>query len=94
MPKGYLCCQNDQKKLGCTVFGMIFHSHHSQFTVNLPLACLLCVNLTLQGITTVLEFPLTLTISVPAQTPNWSIVADLTSTLSRIRRSPLQVVPQ
>jgi len=44
----------------------------------------------LKGITTVLEFPLTLTISVPAQTPNWSIVADLTSTLSRIRRSPLQ----
>ena len=48
--------------------------------------------LPLQGITTVLEFPLSLTISVPAQIPNWAIVADLTSTLSRIKRSPLQVV--
>ena len=47
--------------------------------------------LPLQGITTVLEFPLSLTISVPAQIPNWAIVADLTSTLSRIKRSPLQV---
>ena len=50
-----------------------------------------CNVLPLQGITTVLEFPLSLTISVPAQIPNWAIVADLTSTLSRIKRSPLQV---
>ena len=44
-----------------------------------------------QCITTVLEFPLSLTISVPAQIPNWSIVSDLTSAISKVKRSPLQV---
>ena len=39
-----------------------------------------------------LEFPISLTISVPAQIPNWSIIADITSSLSRVRRSPLQVI--
>ena len=57
----------------------------------LPLLTRVYHVLPLQGITTVLEFPLSLTISVPAQIPNWAIVADLTSTLSRIKRSPLQV---
>ena len=52
---------------------------------------LMHTNAHLQGITAVLEFPLSLTISVPAQIPNWSIVASLTSTLSKVRRSPLQV---
>lgn len=45
----------------------------------------------LQSINGVLEFPISLTISVPAQIPNWSIVADITSSLGRVRRSPLQV---
>ena len=45
----------------------------------------------LQCITAVLEFPLSLTISVPAQIPNWSIVSDLTSGISKVKRSPLQV---
>jgi E1A-binding protein p400 len=44
----------------------------------------------LKCITAVLEFPLSLTISVPAQIPNWSIVSDLTSCLSKVKRSPLQ----
>ncbi|CAI8023442.1 Helicase domino [Geodia barretti] len=44
----------------------------------------------LKCITTVLEFPLSLTISVPAQIPNWSIVSDLTSAISKVKRSPLQ----
>lgn len=44
-----------------------------------------------QSVMLVLEFPLSLTISVPAQTPNWSIVADLTAVLSKVKRSPLQV---
>lgn len=45
-----------------------------------------------QSINGVLEFPLSLTISVPAQIPNWSIVADITSSLGKVRRSPLQVL--
>lgn len=45
-----------------------------------------------QSINGVLEFPISLTISVPAQIPNWSIIADITSSLGKVRRSPLQVI--
>ena len=37
-----------------------------------------------------LDFPLSLNISVPAQTPNWSVVADTVTLFSRVKRSPLQ----
>ena len=36
------------------------------------------------------DFPLSLNISVPAQTPNWSVVADNVTLFSRVKRSPLQ----
>ena len=37
-----------------------------------------------------LDFPLSLNISVPAQTPNWSVVADTVTLFSRLKRSPHQ----
>lgn len=46
----------------------------------------------LQGLTAILEFPLSLNCTVPAQTPNWSILADLVSSYSKNKRSPLQVI--
>ena len=45
----------------------------------------------MQGLTAALEFPLSLNATVPAQLPNWSILADLLSSLSKNKRSPLQV---
>ena len=45
-----------------------------------------------QGLTSVLEFPLSLTATIPAQMPNWSILSDITSSLGKLRRSPLQVM--
>ena len=38
----------------------------------------------------VLDIPLSLNISVPAQTPNWSVVADTVTLFSRLKRSPQQ----
>ncbi|KAL5477552.1 hypothetical protein EMCRGX_G024363 [Ephydatia muelleri] len=44
----------------------------------------------LKTVLSVLDFPLSLNISVPAQTPNWSVVADTVTLFSRLKRSPHQ----
>ena len=44
-----------------------------------------------QGLTNVLEFPLSLAATLPAQMPNWDILSDLTTSLGKMKRSPIQV---
>ena len=44
-----------------------------------------------QGLTNVLEFPLSLTATLPAQMPNWDILSNLTTSLGKMKRSPIQV---
>ena len=38
-----------------------------------------------------LEFPLSLAATLPAQMPNWDILSDLTTSLGKMKRSPIQV---
>jgi hypothetical protein len=44
----------------------------------------------IKGLTSALDFPLSLSVTVPAQMPNWTILADLVSSLCKNKRSALQ----